>query len=149
MKQKTKETAETSTREQALAWWNQWSLTIKDQYSEKHFKMRPAFSLTGREIEEIWRKETQNSIDKPQSKEIKKALEIKYNQKQYKQFDESLFKAYISKFSDEDKLKAFICILNELSTEIQFNAFLATLRKMKLDPQTESNIMTLVALRDI
>jgi hypothetical protein len=27
------------------------------------------------------------------------------NQKQFKQFDESLFKAYINKFSDEDKLK--------------------------------------------
>ena len=28
------------------------------------------------------------------------------NQKQFKQFDESLFKAYIDKFSDEDKVKA-------------------------------------------
>lgn len=74
---------------------------------------------------------------------------IKPNQKQFKQFDESLHKAYLNKFSDEDKFKAFISNLNELSKEIQFNAFLATLKKMNLDSQTQSNIMTLVALRDI
>ena len=71
------------------------------------------------------------------------------NAKQFKQFDESLHKAYLNKFSDEDKFKAFISNLNELSKETQFNAFLATLKKMNLDSQTQSNIMTLVALRDI
>ncbi len=74
---------------------------------------------------------------------------LKTNQKQFKQFDESLHKAYLNKFSDEDKFKAFISNLNELSEKVQFNAFLATLRKMKLDSRTESNIMTLVALKDI
>ena len=32
------------------------------------------------------------------------------NSKQFKQFNESLFKAYIYKFSDEDKLKAINCL---------------------------------------
>jgi hypothetical protein len=58
-------------------------------------------------------------------------------------------KAYLNKFSEEDKFKAFISNLNELTKEIQFNAFLATLKKMNLDSQTQSNIMALVALRDI
>jgi hypothetical protein len=34
------------------------------------------------------------------------------NQKQFKEFNSELFKAYIDKFSDEDKLKAFL-IMNE------------------------------------
>jgi len=71
------------------------------------------------------------------------------NAKEFKQFDESLHKAYLNKFSEEDKFKAFISNLNELPKEIQFNAFLTTLKKMNLDSQTQSNIMTLVALRDI
>lgn len=36
----------------------------------------------------------------------------KPNQKQFKQFDESLFKAYISKFSDEDKVNALAVLLD-------------------------------------
>ena len=102
-------------------------------------------SLTGREIEEIWRKETAH-ID---PSDIEAAYKTQVNQKQFKKFDESLHKAYLNKFSDEDKFKAFLSNLNELTDETQFNAFLATLRKMKLDSNTESNIMTLVSLRNV
>lgn len=50
-------------------------------------------------------KETQNNIvnwdENPET-----ILKDKPNQKQFKQFDESLFKAYVDKFSDEDKVAA-------------------------------------------
>lgn len=40
----------------------------------------------------------------------------KPNQKQFQQFDESLFKAYIDKFSNEDKLKMLAKLSCEIST---------------------------------
>lgn len=39
----------------------------------------------------------------------------KYNQKQFKEFDESLFRAYINKFSKDDKFKAMLILKIELS----------------------------------
>lgn len=135
-----------STREQALAWWNGITYGKKQHLIIENLGHEKALSrLTGREIEEIWRKETFYTLEETKEN-IKK---FKSNQKQFKTFDDSLHKAYLNKFSEEDKFKAFISNLNELSEEIQFNAFLATLRKMKLDSQTQSNIMTLVALKDI
>ncbi len=140
-----------STRKQAMTWWNNLSdisiqMPSKSHLCKKyHGNMRIHRSLTDREIEEIWLKETFYTLEETKEN-IKK---FKSNQKQFKTFDDSLHKAYLNKFSEEDKFKAFISNLNELSEEIQFNAFLATLRKMKLDSQTQSNIMTLVALKDI
>ncbi len=135
-----------STREQALAWWNGITYGKKQHLIIENLGHEKALSrLTGREIEEIWLKETFYTLEETKEN-IKK---FKSNQKQFKTFDDSLHKAYLNKFSEEDKFKAFISNLNELSEEIQFNAFLATLRKMKLDSQTQSNIMTLVALKDI
>lgn len=43
------------------------------------------------------------------------------NAKQFKQFDESLFKAYINKFSDEDKVKALEIIYDELNGKFNSN----------------------------
>lgn len=171
---------ETSTREQALAWWsnlpfNSSNNVSKTSYCKKYYGnftlSRTYDTLTDKEIEKIWRKETKEGsdreiieevfpdlkpnqeelvtndneivpdysqpksyleeklekIDKTNQKqysqeEVDKLLDqqaartaaqiIESNQKQFKQFNESLFKAYISKFSDEDKLKAFN-ILNE------------------------------------
>lgn len=45
---------------------------------------------------------------------IRKPLIIKPNQKQFKQFDKELFKKYIDKFSDEDKIKALSILMNDL-----------------------------------
>lgn len=45
-----------------------------------------------------------------------KDYKLATNQKQYKQFDETLFKAYINKFSDEDKLKALKVLVCDIST---------------------------------
>ena len=109
-----------SIREQALAWWNKLSL------EEKFYKVIPWLknqdinvaerhpnTLTGREIEEIWRKETKDGSDR---EIIEHVFESKPNQKQFKQFDESLFKAYIDKFSNEDKLKMLAKLSCEIST---------------------------------
>ncbi len=135
-----------STRKQAMTWWNGITYGKKQHLIIENLGHEKALSrLTGREIEEIWLKETFYTLEETKEN-IKK---FKSNQKQFKTFDDSLHKAYLNKFSEEDKFKAFISNLNELSEEIQFNAFLATLRKMKLDSQTQSNIMTLVALKDI
>lgn len=117
-----------STRVQALAWWKQLCLScelkdthyVLDNLMRRHIGFERRYhSLTGREIEEIWRKENpiaalpdeMINIDFESEDDVEKFL-MKSNQKQFKQFDESLFKAYINKFSDEDKLKAFE-ILNE------------------------------------
>lgn len=137
-----------STREQHMAWWNQLkydSPVHLEFYAKKYFQ-RDWDTLTGREIEQIWIKETQNhtndsmgtvfisSIDsqntiKPNQKqysqeEVDRLLDhqaakttaqiLKSNQKQFREFDESLFKAYIDKFSNEDKLKAFQILAKEL-----------------------------------
>jgi len=140
-----------STREQAITWWDSIDPDLRVDfciyYNDKlNLSGRLPSSLTGREIEEIWKNEVQV---KELSNVHHNAEYLKPNQKQFKQFDESLHKAYLNKFSEEDKFKAFISNLNELTKEIQFNAFLATLKKMNLDSQTQSNIMALVALRDI
>lgn len=151
-----------STRRLALKWWNDESNLLNrtalfNRYfsntatKDKMFTVANNYEeLTGREIEEIYNKEV---LEPKRQKEWQESqVNCKYtkpNAKEFKQFDESLHKAYLNKFSEEDKFKAFISNLNELSKEIQFNAFLTTLKKMNLDSQTQSNIMTLVALRDI
>lgn len=89
-----------STRQQAIAWWNSLTLFQRSYFKDLHFDSQRSLStLTGREIEDIWLKET-----------AEKGITItdisKQNQKQFKKFDESLFRAYINKFSDEDKVAA-------------------------------------------
>lgn len=136
-------TKETSTREKALAWWNE--LSQEKQIDLQHIHRSPsrhplnAIGLTGREIEEIWRKENpiaalpdemintdfdgiEEEHSLPSINESLTKLGIDYNQtakatnsKVFKQFNESLFKAYIDKFSDEDKIKAFKTFKKQIS----------------------------------
>lgn len=177
-------------REKAIEWWKQTPNRLKHQFCDNYlFSMhlskyaRHHSSLSGREIEEIWRKETQAipenalgcnpyeyDIDKPNQKQFKEfnpdqpfrrgivelsgercvvnyrfinddniemyANDLSYigethyksiveeyilpkkNQKEFKQFDESLFKAYINKFSEEDKLKIWDYLTSELSNNV-------------------------------
>lgn len=118
-----------STRELALEWWN--SLPVDSVNSDrengtkcgltnKHLGSFERFnSLTGREIEKIWRKETKEGSDR---EIIELAFpDLKPNQKQFKEFNPELFKAYISKFSDEDKIKAVKEIIKTLNTAIYVN----------------------------
>lgn len=94
-----------STRELALKWWSSLKYpTNKEYFVDKYFKNRHFTSLTGREIEEIWRKETQEGSDREIIEHV--FPDLKPNQKQFKKFNPELFKSYINKFSDEDKLKA-------------------------------------------
>lgn len=46
-------------RIKAIAWWDVKSTQYKDALTHTHFRGRNVKSLTGREIEIIWRKETQ------------------------------------------------------------------------------------------
>lgn len=108
---KTNETSKT-TREQALEWWNGLSVFEsgnklgKNGLCTKYYHIDRYYdSLTGREIEEIWRHE-----------HYLEPINSKLNQKQFKDFDPRLFKQYIDKFSDEDQLKIF-----DLLSEILYN----------------------------
>jgi len=129
---------EKSTTELALEWWKQqkapFEIMRRCGFSDNRF-----ISLTGREIEEIWRKETQDEkLNKDHEYEQQAHLagavaEFKPNQKQFKEFNPELFKQYIDKFSDDHK----------------FNMFLVLLKEFKLESSIESNIMTLIALKNI
>ena len=167
MEQKTNETV--STRRLALKWWNDESnllnrTTLFDRYfsntatKDKMFTVANNYEeLTGREIEEIWKKETASkwfasktyieqhglsdkyfesrnpsllTIEQVEEIYNKEVLEpkrqkewqesqvncryTKPNAKEFKQFDESLFKAYIDKFSTEDLYKALKIIGQKL-----------------------------------
>lgn len=111
-------TKETSTRELALAWWNSLTSFQTSYFKDLHFDSQKSLFITDREIEEIWRKETQTEIiSEPH---IDKYGDLRYNkfekpnQKQFKQFDESLFKAYIDKFSTKDLSIAFDVFITRL-----------------------------------
>lgn len=150
---------ETSTRQLALAWWNQLHILVKMKHAQNYFTRDDSINLTGREIEEIWKSELPleeresyygiyksnptTQVVREAMKEVSKDVQepkcvrdglVKPNQKQYsqeevdrlldqqaarttaqilenkkkqfKQFDENLFKAYIDKFDDESLEKA-------------------------------------------
>jgi hypothetical protein len=109
--------SEKSTRELALEWWNNLDYATRQtnvENSNLHdAKTRSPLCLTGREIEEIWRKEIGNQLEQDIENACWKSATPKPNQKQFKEFNPELFKAYINKFSDEDKLKMW-----DLFTEI-------------------------------
>jgi hypothetical protein len=91
---------ENSTTELTPEWWNNLS---EDRRLDETNRIRIngpvslySVKLTGKEIEEIWRKECNRIEDKV----------FKPNQKQFKEFNPELFKSYIDKFSDEDKIQA-------------------------------------------
>lgn len=126
-------TNETSVREQALAWWNRMS------FEEKFYKVIPWLkdngrdtterhpnSLTGREIEEVWLKELEKkqlAIDLTDYINKKKNQDEcigfidgykKANEKQFKQGNDNLFKAYINKFSQEYKARMLQILIDDL-----------------------------------
>ena len=110
-----------STREQAITWWDSLSDISIQMPSKSHLckvyhgDMRIHKSLTGREIEEIYNKEV---LEPKRQKEWQESqVNCRYtkpNAKEFKQFDESLFKAYIDKFSTEDLYKALKIIGQKL-----------------------------------
>jgi hypothetical protein len=114
---------EASTREQALAWWHQLSneKQIDLQYLHNSPCRHPlnAIGLTSKEIEKIYDKE----VLEPKRQEEWQESQVnrrysKPNQKQFKQFSPELFKSYINKFSEEDKLKALFHIAQSLDMNV-------------------------------
>ena len=101
--------SKTSTKEQALIWWNGITYGKKQHLIIENLGHEKALSrLTGREIEEIWNQEMQRQEFILEDKLFGgEKSNYKPNQKQFKIFDESLFKSYISKFSDEDKIRMY------------------------------------------
>ena len=118
MEQKTNETV--STRRKAMVWWNSLNFQLRQEltdnlsYEQGKFQ-RTSQSLTGREIEEIYNKEV---LEPKRQKEWQESqVNCRYtkpNAKEFKQFDESLFRAYIDKFSTEDLYKALKIIGQKL-----------------------------------
>lgn len=105
--EKTKETSnrEQSNRRQAISWWNNLPDSLNngkdkqsyyDTYKANVYTVATKYSeLTGREIQNIWAVESE--LDRT----------VKPNKKQFAEFNEDLFKAYIAKFSEEDKVRVF------------------------------------------
>lgn len=101
---------EKSTIEQALDWWNKQASTRKRTYLTNSGNVnligRSLLTLTGREIEEIWKKETQEDHQEHPS-----VIQHRVNQKQFKKFNPELFINYIDKFSMNDKYNAIATLL--------------------------------------
>ena len=137
-----------STREQALAWWNGITYGKKQHLIIENLGHEKALSrLTGREIEEIWRKE--NKIDedleiwynvhKPNQKQLPKwckqpescgnslsgkCICPKPNAKTFKEFDESLFKSYIDKMPESESLNMIKLIYETKLPDCKFKEHL-------------------------
>lgn len=98
-------TKETSNRREAIEWWNNLPDSLNngkdkqsyyDTYKANVYTVATKYSeLTGREIQNIWAVES----------ELNRT--IKPNKKQFVEFNKDLFLAYINKFSEEDKVRAF------------------------------------------
>lgn len=66
------------------------------------------------------------------SKETNKTSFSKSNQKQFKEFNSELFKAYINKFSNKDKLKLLNVLVGDISTtDIKLNSLLNQISNYK------------------
>lgn len=104
-------------REQAGEWFASKTYLEQHELSDKYFESRNPSLLTIEQVEEIYNKEILEP--KRQEEWQESQVNCKYtkpNAKEFKQFDESLFKAYISKFSNEDKLKMLAKLSCEIST---------------------------------
>lgn len=164
-------TKETSTRKQALIWWDSlsvWGNPSKEYYMGLYYSDD---NVTPERIEEIWKNQVQipalrndehnvEYLEKPNQKQysqeelnpttqvVRQAMKevskdvqkpkcvrdglVKPNQKQFKQFDESLFKSYIDKFSNEDKIKALNILVCSISTiDNKFNSLLNQISNYK------------------
>jgi hypothetical protein len=106
-----KKTKETSSK-LSIRWWHNLNSDDKQYYTENYFysnKLPFRSVLRNDEIEEIWKT---HAIDYQLSDS---EVVLKQNQKQFKEFNPDLFKAYIDKFSKIDKIKAFKVLMNELN----------------------------------
>ena len=173
MEQKTNETV--STRRKAMVWWNSLNFQLRQEltdnlsYEQGKFQ-RTSQSLTGREIEEIWKKETASkwfasktyieqhglsdkyfesrnpsllTIEQVEEIYNKEVLEpkrqkewqesqvncryTKPNAKEFKQFDESLFKAYTDKLP-HNEVGTMIGILSRRLNKLELTGVIEDLK---------------------
>lgn len=99
-------------RELAIKWWNGLISSQKTQLCDTNTdligKIRRWETLTESEIEKIWKIEHPNLITSAEPFGIIKP---------FKKFNPDLFKAYINKFSDEDKCVALVLLIESLNVE--------------------------------
>lgn len=103
----------TSEEQISMKWWNNLSLERKNMYGFMYFEEiknsnRTLDTLSAYDINVIYNEK--NNSDK----EIINYIFDKPNQKQFKKFDETLFKSYVEKFQTED-LYQMISILKEIT----------------------------------
>jgi hypothetical protein len=117
-----------STRELAAEWFSSKTYLEQHAFSDKYFGSKNPSLLTIEQVEEIWKKEFSHHTDEYFSKPNQKKFisfedckKAKINSKQFKEFNRELFKSYIDKFSDEDKMKALFAIADALG----YNSYLA------------------------
>ena len=138
MEQKTNETV--STRRLALKWWNDESNLLNrtalfDRYfsntatKDKMFTVANNYKeLTGREIEEIYNKEV---LEPKRQKEWQESqVNCRYtkpNAKEFKQFDESLFKAYTDKLP-HNEVGTMIGILSRRLNKLELTGVIEDLK---------------------
>jgi len=144
---------ETLTKEQKLAseWFSNKSYLEQHSLSDKYFESRNPSLLTIEQVEEIWKNEVQvkelsnayhnTKYLKPNKKQLPKELEgvvpriltIEekmenfrkwHNQKQFKQFNESLFKAYIDELPESESLNMIKIIYENKLPDCKFKAHL-------------------------
>lgn len=125
---------EKSTRELALEWWGNLSLkqqSIAIKNSDLIVKeTRLISSLTGREIEEIWKKENPiitKGLDLDgnvviqkhytNNPKVKGNIQIKPNQKQFKEFSSIHFEKYLDKFNNDNYMAMIGCIAERLNKQ--------------------------------
>jgi hypothetical protein len=114
-------------RDEALGWWNKLNVIQQMRYAQNHFTRDDSVNLTDGEIQQIWLDETQSTIPALSDEEINemnqnehenysghKLIGNKPNQKQFKEFNPELFKAYIDKFSQEDKVQILQTLVDDL-----------------------------------
>jgi hypothetical protein len=115
--------SETTTREQAIAYFNSLPSVDQQMLTDRYFNERHKQSLTGREIEEIWLKETGGELATGGEK-VLEILNSKPNAKEFKQFDESLFRTYIDKLPESESLNMIKIIYENKLPDCKFKAHL-------------------------
>lgn len=127
-------TKEISTRELAVKWWNDESNLLNrtalfNRYfsntatKDKMFTVANNYEeLTGREIEEIWKNEV---LEPKRQKEWQESqVNCKYTKPNAKEFDESLFRAYIDKLPKSETLNMIKIIYENKLPDCKFKAHL-------------------------
>ena len=122
-------TKETSNREKAIIWWNNLKISEKSPIFRKYYSsgVTTLMDLTGREIEEIWRKEVGDLklhkgeiVDESYPEDFQKTY-LKPNQKQFVEFNRELARKYLNKFNDNSKKQFCLETFNMLSkSDLQY-----------------------------